>query len=378
MFYMSQKLFDLTIAVLFLPLLFTVSCSAQQTDEQALQSLRQMTQDGKPPAEQFVANIETRFAGKKTGTLAKLLRAKIRFDAGDLAGAAALLNTNVFNTTTGVADHALWLRGRALQGIGNHAEAMKVFSELLTGHPESVRARDAKLLWATSAVAAGRASEVPAFLAELNDKKDADALLLTAKAYETQGSQQDAIKFYRRTFFYTSGSAAADEASKKLLTFAPSLRPQTDDEQLALADSLFRSKKYYEAALAYRDLTQGFPNVVTNAIRLRQVASLAGSGKPLDAQIIHNLLPASSPEREESYRHLVLSFAKAKMWPQARTTADEMRQKFPNGPLVPKTLMDAGIAARPLIASDGTYAHMLFRSGALGTVRLFYTRARLS
>lgn len=38
-------------------------------------------------------------------------------------------------------------------------------------------------------------------------------------------------------------------------------------------------------------------------------------------------------------------------------------------------VMDAGIASRPLIASDGTYAHMLFRTGTLGTVRLFYTRA---
>jgi hypothetical protein len=41
-------------------------------------------------------------------------------------------------------------------------------------------------------------------------------------------------------------------------------------------------------------------------------------------------------------------------------------------------VMDAGIASRPLIASDGTYAHMLFRTGTLGTVRLFYTRAPLS
>src|SRR5687767_6557960 len=104
---MSHKLFDLGIAFLLFPILFTVGCSAQQTEEQALQSLRQMTQDGKLPAEQFVANIETRFAGKRTGALAKLLRAKIHFDSGDLAGAAAMLNTDVFSTKTGVADHAL-------------------------------------------------------------------------------------------------------------------------------------------------------------------------------------------------------------------------------------------------------------------------------
>src|SRR5687767_821550 len=103
---MSQKFLNLGIAVLLFPILLAVGCSAQQTEEQALQNLRQMTQNGKLPAEQVVANIETRFAGKKTGALAKLLRAKIRFDSGDLAGAAAILNTDVFSTQTGVADHA--------------------------------------------------------------------------------------------------------------------------------------------------------------------------------------------------------------------------------------------------------------------------------
>ena len=59
-----------------------------------------------------------------------------------------------------------------------------------------------------------------------------------------------------------------------------------------------------------------------------------------------NSLPAGAKEREEGYRQLVLGYAKAKMWPQARSTADEMRQKFPTGTLVAKTLIDAGLAAR--------------------------------
>ena len=41
-------------------------------------------------------------------------------------------------------------------------------------------------------------------------------------------------------------------------------------------------------------------------------------------------------------------------------------------------VMDAGIASRPLIASDGAYAHLLFRTGILGQVRLAYSRAPLS
>ena len=111
--------------------LLTTSCEAQQTEEQALANLRQMARDGNAPSESYVAGIESRFAGKRTGLLAKLLRAKIKFDNKDFAGAAALLNTDDFRTKTKVADHALWLRGCALQESGNHTEAINVFSRLI-------------------------------------------------------------------------------------------------------------------------------------------------------------------------------------------------------------------------------------------------------
>ena len=65
-----------------------------------------------------------------------------------------------------------------------------------------------------------------------------------------------------------------------------------------------------------------------------------------DAHNVFNSLSASAKEREEAYRQLVLGYAKAKMWPQARSTADEMRRNFPSGTLVAKTLIDAGLAAR--------------------------------
>jgi len=178
----------------------TISCSAQ-TEEQALKSLRDMTREGRLPPEDYVTGIETRFAGKKTGALAKLLRARIRYENKDFATAASILNTDTIAKLTRLGDYALWLRGQALAGAGNHAEAMNVFSALLREYPESVRTRDAKILWATSAIAAGRALEVPGVLGDLSGKNDADALLLTAKAFEAIGPQTEAVKYYRRTYF---------------------------------------------------------------------------------------------------------------------------------------------------------------------------------
>ena len=343
---MRQIYTKLILTLLIAPILFTLGCAAQQTEEQALQSLRQMTSTGKLPPEELVANIEARFAGKKTGALAKLLHAQIRFEAKDYAGAAAILNTDVFRKKTRVDDHALWLRGRALQQAGNHAEAINALSELIREHPDSVRLREAKLAWATSAIAAGRAVDVPGFLVELSEKNDPDGLLLTAKAFESQTSQPEAIKYYRRTYFYAAGSAAAKEAETKLMSLGQPLTPQTGEEQLARADKLLNSKSYAEAASTYTDLLTNFPAILTPQTRLRRLTALANSGRMPDALAAFNSLPESAKEREEGYRQLVLGYAKAKQWPQARTTADEMRQKYPSGTLVAKTFIDAGLAAR--------------------------------
>lgn len=333
-------------SLILIMFLFTFGCSAQQSEEQALQALRAMTSDGKLPAEAYVAGIESRFANKKTGALAKLLRARIRFEAGDFAGAAAMLDSDVFKKRTKLADHALWLRGKALQQAGNHTDALKVLDELIREHSESVRLRDAKLLWATSAIAAGRAVEVPPFLVEFSEKNNGDALLLTAKAYEVQGSQAEAIKYYRRATFRGPMTAVGKEAQARLDVLQPVRQLPVGDEQLLLADSLFEARDYGNAALAYRDLIERSPAIVTPAIRIRQLISLANSGSAAYIREVFNALPLSAPEREEGYRQMVLGYAKARMWPQVRATADEMRQRFPSGALVPKTLIDAGLAAR--------------------------------
>jgi soluble lytic murein transglycosylase len=336
----------LAISLLLLSVLFTVGCPAQQTEEQALRSLRDMTRDGKLPPEDFVAGLESRFAGKRTGALAKLLHAQIRSENNDFAGAASILNTDVFQKKTKVADHALWLRGQALQKAGNHAEALKVFESLLRDFSDSIRVRDAKLAWANSAIAAGRAVEVPAFLTDLTDKNDADALLATAKAYEAQAVQLEAVKYYRKVYFFAAGSIAAKEAETKLTSLSEPLTPQTYEEQMARAEKLLNAKSYALAAVAFNDLSSNFPGAITPQTRVKQLTALSNSGKMQEAQIAFNSVPVSAKEREEGYRQLVLGYAKAKMWPQARSTADEMRQKFPNGSLVPKTFIDAGLAAR--------------------------------
>lgn len=335
-------------SLLFITAAFSLSCSGQRTNNDPLTSLRDLTKDGKMPAESVVADIERRFGGQQTGVLAKLLRARIRFENKDFTGAAALLDSRDFAEKTKLGEYALWLRGKALQSVGDHPQAMSVLNSLFRDHPDSIRVREAKLLWAESALVSGRSTEVPPFLASLVGQNDQQANYLAAKAYKAQELREEAIKHYRRTVFLNAWNAAATEATAELKSMGASITDQLPqgEEQLILADSAFAAKKYAEAAIAYRDLSEGSPAQVTPAIRLRQLISLANSGNSAYIRAIFDMIPANAPEREEGYRQLVLGYAKAKLWPQVRSTAEEMRQKFPGGKLTPKAWVDAGYAAR--------------------------------
>lgn len=328
---------------------FTASCSAltpQQTEAQALQILRQLTKDGKLPAETVVAQIEATFPKGKTGALARLLRARIRFENGDFPGAAAVLDSNIFREKTNLSDYALWLRGKSLQQASNHAEAMNVFARLIQDFPASLRAREAKLLWATSALQSGQAARISTFLKDLTDQNDTDALLLTAKSYETQNNQPQAIAFYRRVYFYGAGTDAAKEAETKLTAAGQVLTPQTANEILARADKFYGAKNYAEAQTAYNSLIANFPNSATPEINLKRLITFANLRKTVEAEAAFNLIPLSAVEKEKGYYELSRAFAGARQWEQARQTVEEMRQKFPKSNWTPKTLIAVGMLAR--------------------------------
>lgn len=326
--------------------LFTIGCSAQQTEEQALRSLREMSRGGKSPAESYVASVESRFSGKRTGALAKLLRAKIRYDNRDFAGAAALLGGDEFRNKTAVADHALWLRGSALQQAGNPAEAVTVFQKLIGDYPDSLRSRSARLALADAAIQSGQTAYVPSVLAELADKNDGDALLRLAKTAETQGRQSDAVAFYRRAYFYGAGTDAAKEAESKLVQLSQTLAPQNIDEARVRAEKLYAAKNWAAADKAYVDLIVGFPTSVSSDIQLRRLTVFSNLRRTSDAQSAFNSIAVSAKEKEEAYYQLALAYARARQWPATRQTLEEMRVKFPSRSFTPRAWVDSGMAAR--------------------------------
>lgn len=324
----------------------TAACTAQQTEEQALENLRQMTRSGRQPSEDMVAAIESRFAGKRTGALAKLLRAKMHFDSKDFAGTASILRANDIAKHTKLGDYALWMYGRSLQETGDHANAAAAFERLEKDFPDSIWHRQATLARATSLLATDTV-KAPKVLKELLENNDVDALLIAARSYEALGIRDEAAAAYRKVYFYGAGTDAAKEAETRLTSFYnQQTTPLDADEALTRADVLFAAKDYAGALKAYQELADKFPSGATPRTRLRQLTAAAESKKMADAQSAFDSLPSTAAEREEGYYQLALGYAKARLWPDARRVAEEMRQKYPSSELTPKAWVAAGLAAR--------------------------------
>jgi len=184
------------VAVASLPFLMSASCLTRpQTpgEQNALNSMRSMTRNDVLPAEDAVLAIENQFPRTKAAALARMLRARIKLNAKDFAGAATLLDTKLIGEQTSIADYALFLRAGALEQAGKTVEARAVYQQLMQQHPTSLRARDAALRVADLLTKSGDTAAVPLLLKELAQADDAAALLVTAKAYEQTSDQTRAL-----------------------------------------------------------------------------------------------------------------------------------------------------------------------------------------
>lgn len=342
---LQSSLFVLIGAIAFI-CLTTVGCSAQRTEEQSLAALRELTKGGKLPAESVVEDIERRFSGTRTGTLAKLLRARIRFENKDFRGAAVVLNSDDFAKLTNIADYALWLRGQALSGDGDHAGAMLQYEMLVAQHPTSLRVRDARIRWAESAITFGRSAEVPAFLASLNEEHYAEALLHTARAYALAGNQTESTNFYRKAYLYGGTSPIGVEAEAKLKALGIDPISVDAEGSKVRADRLLSMGAASLAYDSYTTFIQRFPGDVTPEIHLNRISAAVKANNAMKAQTAFSAMPPSMEGRDQAYRDLINAYAKARLWPQARTAADEMRKSYPNSPLTVKAWVEAGYAAR--------------------------------
>jgi soluble lytic murein transglycosylase len=345
--------------------LTVASCRTRQagrSDEPAAyERLRALTRGGKLPADTAAAQLATAYAGTRTGALAQLVRARIRMEARDYAGAAALLRPEDFKDATRVGDYALWLRGDALEKAGRRAEARASFEELARDYPDSLRARDATVRAAQLLAQDGQTAGVPVEVKKLADADDADALLLTARAYEQGGDRTKALAAYRRLYFYAPATVEKEtEAAAALARLGSSNAPGSAEEAAARAERLYKSKRYADAAAAHADAFARFPATLTPQAQLRRgVAAFNARRAPETIEALSAVPAAAGETRAEALGYLAQHYARAKQWPQARTTLEEMRRAFPQSPFTMRALVAAGAAAKD--AKNTADALLFFR-----------------
>ena len=337
----------------------TASCATQvQTvpgEPEAIERLRALTRGGALPNEQTSAALESAYANTRAGALARLLHARIKLAANDKAGAAALLDDNSFARATAIGDYALLLRAQALMQLGRRVEARAACEQLARDYPTSMRARDATLSSAVLALQDGQAAAVPTLLKKLNDTDDSLALLLSAQAYMKQGDLEHARALYRRVYYYAPAPpdsaptliAVPDNLTGMLpasIVFYPT---PTLEDMATRAEKLYQAKRYLEAADAYKLLFATFPNAATPSAQLRYGMAAFNTGRTAEAVTAFSAVPTSAGDaRAEALFYLAQTYARAKQWAQARTTADELRRAFPQDTRGVRALVAAGTAAR--------------------------------
>lgn len=327
-----------------LPAFMSASCLTRQqspAELKALESLRTLTRGGVLPSEDVVARIETEFPRTKTAALARLVRARIKLNAKDYAGAASLLDSSIGEYSR-LGDYALFMRGNALEQVGRLPEARIAYEQVLSTYPASLRARDSALRDANILMRSGLATAVPLLLKDLAAKDDPAALLWTAKAYEQTSDSTRALAAYRRIYFYAPASSESLEAAAALTRLASPLAPATGEEAVARAERLYEAKKFGDAVQAYNEAFARFPAAVNAQMQLRRVIAAANARRIADAVDALNTIPSSAEGRAEALYNLAQTYARLKQWDAARSTVEELRRSFPNSTFTARALVSVG------------------------------------
>jgi soluble lytic murein transglycosylase len=352
------------VAVASVPFLMSASCLTRpQTlaEQKSLDTMRTMTRNDVLPSEDAVTAIENQFPGTKTAGLARVLRARIKMNAKDYAGAASLLDARVVRDQTSIYDYALFLRGNAFEQLGKDSEARAIYQELMHEYPTSLRARDAALRAAELLTKNNEAAAVPLLLKDFAQADDPAALLTAAKAYEQTSDQTRALALYRRLYFFAPASAEAADAATALPKLGSSTSPASAEEAIVRADRLYGSRKFGDAASAYSDAFAKFPTTATSENQLRRGIATYNARKTPEAVTALTNIPTSAGEvRAEALSYLAQTYARARQWEQARATLEEMRKTFSTSNFTPRAFVAVGQIADE--AKNSTDASYFFRS----------------
>ena len=324
-------------AIAVLPLLvfalitpMTASCQRSAANpESGIEELRELVRNAVGrPAPTELARIESRYPRTRAASLARFLRGYICYGAQNYQGAVEALDGKAISATTSIGDYAFFYRAESEAANNAKSEARRDYDTASAKFPDSLKAREARLRTAEMALALGDPSSAISDLARMVETNDADAIYLTAQAYDAMAKTDRAVESYRRIYYELPATSASVKAEARLaaLNASPKDNPGSFQAERSRADALFEARQYAESAAAYDQLIARFPEAERiDEIQLRRGVSLINTRQTVQAvSALARVSDRNSELRAEALFHQADALRRANRSAESSVVVDRL------------------------------------------------------
>ena len=239
-------------------------------------------------------------------------------------------------------DYVAYYLGDAYLKTAHNAEALSTLADFDKKFPDSLLIRDAHLVYASTLLEEGRATESAALLEKDRLPVRSDVELAIGRAYEEAGEKEKASSAFRNVYFNFPNSSEADAAGTELRKLGIS---GSIAERRTRADLLFKSKHYADAAHDYRDLVEEVSPADRPQIQLALAGALekTGGSNSKEARKILTAMGAQTGDAEAERLYLLSETQRSTDDEEAvQRTLNELRQFGPASPWLEQSLLSAG------------------------------------
>ncbi|HEY3138075.1 MAG TPA: transglycosylase SLT domain-containing protein [Blastocatellia bacterium] len=313
----------------------TVSCQRGPKDPDAgIEELQRLARDGNgKPAVSDLTGIEARYPRSRAAALARFLRGYLYYTVQNYQAANEALDTRMIGSASALADYALFFRAESEAAVNAKSDARRDFNAVYSKHPDSLKAREARLRASEIAIALGDPAGAIKELARMVEANDANAIYVTAQAFESIGKTDQATLQYLRIYYELPATTASVQAEARLaaLNASPKDTPGSFEQERSRADALFDANQYAEAAIAYEQLFARFPEADRiDEIHLRHGVSLFNNKQAANAVGVLARVSDRNPElRAEALFNQAEALRRATRSSESSVLVDRLLNQYP-------------------------------------------------
>jgi soluble lytic murein transglycosylase len=257
----------------------------------------------------------------------------VHFTEKDYIAAINALDSSS-SSATRIGDYTLYYRAESEAAGGRAADAIRDYKSLPARFPESLMKRNSIIEAARASIGIGDSQGAIKLLSRMVEEPDPDAVLVTAQAYEAARNNNQAIEMYRRIYYGTSATAAAEQAADRLagLGVGPADHPGSADQIQFRADSLFKANQYAEALKAYDDLERLYPGTgQSDETTLRRGICQLETRQPAEAaRTLGQVSQKDSKLKAEALYYQAEAYRKGGQLSESAASVDRLVSSYPD------------------------------------------------